>query len=157
MRTIERFFTHPDVYDKKNAGKYKTNAMGKEKHNKKSIRILIVEDEATVRKTFAVILKDQGYEVETAADGYEAIEKAGKKPFDIAFIDIILNGFNGVEAFEKIKKVNPDIIVIMMTAYSVEDMVRKALKKGAYTCIYKPFDIDKIVNLIKKICNKKLH
>ncbi|MCK4851999.1 MAG: response regulator [Candidatus Omnitrophica bacterium] len=130
--------------------KRQDRAMGGRKRTESSVRVLIVEDEANTRETFAAILKEHGYEVETAGDGHEAIKMARKKSFNIAFIDIVLNGLNGVETFEKIKKINPEIVTIMMTAYSVNDLINEALKKGAYTCIYKPLDIDKVISLIKE-------
>ena len=136
---------------------YKTQGYTEKRHIKKSTRILIIDDEATARETFAAILRDHGYKVETAKDGCKAIEKAKKKLYDIALIDIVLDEIDGVATFEALKKVNSHLVAIMMTAYSVEDMVKAALERGAYTCIYKPFDIDGILNLIEKICDTKLH
>ena len=156
MRIRDSFFTQAKFH-KQNLRSHKAKTMQKREHARKSARILIVEDEATTRETFAAILQDCGYKVDTAKEGFEAIEKVRKKPFDIAIIDIVLGELNGVETFEVIRQVNPHIVCIMMTAYSVADMVKEALKKGAYTCIYKPFDIDKTINLIKKICNEKFH
>ena len=129
--------------------RHEDRAMGGRKRAKSSVRILVVEDEANTRETFACILKEHDFEVETAEDGTEAIKKVRERSFNIAFIDIILNGLNGVETFEKIKEINPEIVAIMMTAYSVDDLVKQALEKGAHTCIYKPLDIDKVIDLIR--------
>lgn len=140
-----------------NPNKYNYKASSKRKHIQKPVRILIVEDEITSREALASILRDCNYEVDTAVDGDDAIEKAKKTSFDIAIIDVVLGELNGVETFKIIKKINPHVVTIMMTAYLVDDLVKDALGNGAHSCIYKPFDIEEVVNLIKKICNQKLH
>ena len=156
MKIIDNFFTQAKLY-KRDMNRNKIKDTLKKNHTEKSIRILIVEDETTTRETFAAILKDHGYKVDTAKDGYEAIERVEKKSFDIALIDIILGEFNGVETLKVLKEINPHIICIMMTAYTVEDIVEEALKEGARTCIYKPFEVDEMVGLIEIICDRKVH
>ena len=64
-------------------------------------------------------------------------------------------GINGVEAFNEFKKIDPGTVVIMMTAYSVDDLVKKAVDDGAYTCIYKPFDIEGVIELVGRIAKEK--
>jgi len=64
------------------------------------------------------------------------------------FIDIKMPGINGVQTFREIKKIDRKAVVIMMTAYSVEDLVKEALEEGAYATVYKPFDVDKIIAII---------
>jgi DNA-binding NtrC family response regulator len=98
----------------------------------------------------SLILKRKGYAVSTANDGLEAIEKVGESPFDIIFMDIKMPVMDGVEAYKRIKKIRPEAVVIMMTAYAVEDLVEEALKEGAYGIVYKPLDIEKVVALIKE-------
>ncbi len=107
--------------------------------------ILVVDDLKSIRQTLGGILGDEGYKVVLAEDGYQAIEAAKKTPFDLVFMDIKMPGINGVQTFREIKKIDPEAVVIMMTAYSVEDLVREALGEGAYGVVYKPFDIDEIV------------
>ena len=126
----------------------------KEKHAGKPVRILIVEDEITSRETLSSILRDRGYEVVAVGSGLEAVEKTKKAPFDIALIDIILGEFNGVETFKKLKKINPSVVAIMMTAYTIGNLVGEALENGAHSCIYKPFDIGRIIGLIDGICKR---
>ncbi len=111
--------------------------------------VLVVDDIKSIRLTLSGILGDEGYNVVLAEDGYQAIEMAKQTPFDFVFMDIKMPGINGVQTFREIKKVNPQAVVIMMTAYSVEDLVRQALGEGAYGVVYKPFDIDKIVGMIE--------
>jgi two-component system response regulator HydG len=111
--------------------------------------ILVVDDIKSIRQTLSGLLGDEGYNVVLAEDGYQAIEIARQTPFDFIFMDIKMPGINGVQTFREIKKTNPEAVVIMMTAYSVEDLVREALGEGAYAVVYKPFDVDKIVGMIE--------
>lgn len=116
---------------------------------KRAVRILIVDDEPDMLKALNDVLKKKGYDVEIALDGEEAIDKTREKPFDIAFIDIRLPGINGVGTFQAIKKINPKMLALMITAYDLPDMVKKAMEEGAYTCLQKPFDIDKVIGIIE--------
>jgi len=103
----------------------------------------------------SLVLKRKGYEVSTANDGFEAIDTVKEKFFDIIFMDIKMPVLNGVETYKKIKKINEKVVIIMMTAYAVEDLIQDALKEGAYGVIYKPLDFEKILSLIEESKNSK--
>ena len=118
--------------------------------------VLVVDDLKSIRLTLGGILEDEGYNVILAEDGYKAIEASKQTPFDLVFMDIKMPGINGVQTFREIKKINPDAAVIMMTAYSVEDLIKEALEEGAYAVVYKPFDIEKIVSIIESALQKTL-
>lgn len=119
--------------------------------------ILVVDDLRSIRLTLGGILEDKGHNVVTVEDGYQAIEAVRKIHFDAIFMDIKMPGINGVQTFREVKKIDPRTAVIMMTAYSVEDLVKEALEEGAYTIVYKPFDIDKIISLIDELlCEQTL-
>ena len=118
--------------------------------------ILVVDDLKSIRMTLGRVLEDEGYNVVLAEDGYQAIEVAKQTSFDIIFMDIKMPGINGVQTFREVKKINPQAAVIMMTAYSVEDLVREALEEGAYAVVYKPFDIENIVSIIESALRKTL-
>jgi len=118
--------------------------------------VLVVDDLRSIRLTLGGILEDEGYNVVLAENGYQAIEVAKQTPFDLIFMDIKMPGINGVQTFREIKKVNPQAVVIMMTAYSVEDLIKEALEEGAYAVVYKPFDIEKIVSIIESALSKTL-
>ena len=119
--------------------------------------ILVVDDLRSIRLTLGGILEDEGHNVVTVEDGYQAIEEVKKTHFDVIFMDIKMPGINGVQTFREIKKIDPGATVIMMTAYSVEDLVKEALEEGAYAVVYKPFDIDKIIKHIEELlCEKTL-
>jgi len=117
---------------------------------KKKTSILIVDDDTGMTETLSDILDDKGYDVASCGDGYQAIEMIKKKKFNFALIDIKMPGINGVETFKEVHRINPETKVIMMTAYSVEELVKEALDGGAFNVIHKPLDIQKIVNIIEK-------
>lgn len=118
--------------------------------------ILVVDDLRSIRLTLGGILEDKGYNVVTAENGYQAIEEVRKTHFDIIFMDIKMPGINGVQTFREVKKIDSKAVVIMMTAYSVEELVKEALEEGAYAVVYKPFDIDRIIAIIEEVLNDVL-
>ena len=117
--------------------------------------ILLVDDQVGMVETLSDILKERGYNITIANDGREAIERAKETQFSLALIDIKLPGINGVETFKEIKKINPEIAVIMMTAYSVDDLIRESIAEGAYATIYKPFDPERILKIIEDVIEKR--
>lgn len=114
-------------------------------------KILVVDDMRSMRVTLSGIMEDQGYDVTEVEDGYQAIEAARKTAFELIFIDIKMPGINGVQTFREIKRINPGSVVVMMTGFAVEDLVREALQEGAFSVIYKPFEIEKIVELVESV------
>ena len=112
-------------------------------------RVLIVDDDIPFNDSLADILKEKGYEVGAVKSGKEALKKVGEAAFDVVLLDIKMPVMDGVEAFKGIKKINPRIPVIMMTAFSVEDLIKDALKEGAYGVLHKPLDIDKVMAMIE--------
>ncbi len=121
--------------------------------NKKGICILIVDDDPSISKTLKKILEKKGFNIHIASSGEEAIAKYKKESFDIVFIDMKLPTINGLETYLELKNIKKDIIAIIMTAYreEVSDLVNSALKNSAYTCLYKPLDMEKILNILDRI------
>ena len=117
--------------------------------------ILIVDDNISLAKTLSFILKRKDYAVTTAKDGLEAIVMVKEKQFDIIFMDIKMPVMNGVETYKEIKKIDSQVVVIMMTAYSVGDLIQEALKEGAYGILYKPLDIEKTLSIIDELCEEE--
>jgi len=113
--------------------------------------ILIVDDRIEDRDTLRDILVDKGYRAVLAKDGYEAVGFAQKGDFDVILLDIRMPGMNGVKTLERIKEFRPETGVIMMTAYSMEEFVEESLRKGAYTCLFKPIDVEKMIEAIQKV------
>jgi len=120
------------------------------------ISVLIVDDDTNFNKTLSSILKKMGYATTTAEDGMRAIELVKERPFDVILMDIKMPVMNGVEAYKIIKQIRPAAVVIFMTAFSVEDLVKEAIREGAYAVIKKPFDIDAVVNMIEMSRNGAL-
>jgi len=120
------------------------------------INVLVVDDLKSSRLTLGGILEDEGHNVVLAENGYQAIEVAKQVPFDLVFMDIKMPGINGVQTFREVKKTNPHAAVIMMTAYSVEDLVREALEEGAYAVVYKPFDMEHVASIIESALHRTL-
>lgn len=116
----------------------------------KHARILIVDDDEGIRKVLATILKDEGYIVDTAENGKEAIEKTEINFYNLALIDIRLPDMEGTALLTKIKDTTPKMRKIIITGYpSVENAV-EALNKGAHNYLVKPLDIEKVITMVKK-------
>ena len=109
-----------------------------------------MDDDINLCKTMSLVLRRKGYAVTTANDGPQAIERVKKWPFDIIFIDIKMPSMDGVATYRGVKEVRPGAVVVMMTAYAVEDLVQKALQEGACGIIYKPLDIEEVMALIER-------
>jgi len=112
--------------------------------------ILIVDDDSSLSRSMSLVLGRRGYTVSTAEDGPEAIEMVKERPFDIVFMDIKMPVMDGVETHRRIKEIRPDAVVIMMTAYTLDELVQQALQDGAYGIIYKPLDMEKVVAIIEE-------
>jgi len=113
--------------------------------------ILIVDDRIEDRETLRDVLGGKGYRTVLAKDGYEAVRFAEKGNFDVILLDIKMPGINGIETMERIKGFRPGAGIIMMTAYSMEEFVEDSLRKGAYTCLFKPIDVEKMLESIQKV------
>ena len=103
------------------------------------MRILVVDDDPLTRKFFEVSLPAPEFQVVTAANGLEAITAAKQTPFYMAFCDMIMPIMDGLDTLKSLLRVQPNLPVIMMTAYAVEDDLILALHLGAVDYIYKPF------------------
>lgn len=112
-------------------------------------RVLIVDDDVSFASGLLDILNEMGYDAITVNSGEETLEKVKEVFFDVILMDIKMPVMNGVETYKRIKKISPQTAVIMMTAYSVEDLIKDALKEGAYGVVYKPLDIEKVVKMIE--------
>lgn len=112
--------------------------------------ILIVDDNISLCKIMSLVLERKGYAVTSAKDGPEAIGMVKESPFDMIFLDINMPLMDGVETYRRIKKIRPEAVVMMMTAYAMEDLVQQVLLEGAYGIIYKPLDMEKVVAIIEE-------
>jgi two-component system, NtrC family, response regulator HydG len=118
---------------------------------KRQANILVVDDNKDLLNTFALILKRKGYIVDTAEDGLQALDKFGKRPFDVVLMDVIMPGLTGIDTLHKMREVNPRTKVILMTAYCEDEQMQKALSEGAYGALYKPVNIAKLMELLSDV------
>lgn len=123
--------------------------------NKKP-RILVVDDEEIARNNIEHILKKENYDVITASNGVEAIEKLNISSFDVVLTDLKMEKIDGLVLLEKVKNKYPDIQVIMITAYAAVDSAIQAIKRGAFHYIAKPFRLDEVRSIVRQALNKKL-
>jgi len=118
---------------------------------KRTGRVLIVDDEPNMRRTLSDILKDEGYDVTTAATGDEAVTACSQANYDIVLMDVRMPGINGVEAFRQIRRHQEGVRVILMSAYGTEDLRRLALDEGAIAFLTKPLNLEQVVGLIREV------
>lgn len=111
-------------------------------------RILIVDDEIHVVRLLKKFLISRAYDVHTATNGLEAVQKVMEIKPHLVLLDIIMPGIGGLETLKGIKKINPKIAVIMVTAVIDEELAKRAMQLGADGYIYKPFDIYDVENRI---------
>lgn len=119
------------------------------------INVLIADDEESLRATIAAWLGDEGFEVDQAADGLEAIKKVQGRDFDIALLDIKMPGANGLEVLRFIKKNSNPTEVVMMTGMSDVGMAVEAMKLGAKEYLTKPVDLDQLVPQLRSLIKKR--
>jgi DNA-binding NtrC family response regulator len=117
--------------------------------------ILVVDDNEDLLETFAMILKRRGFCVETADNGVSAVEKSKAQSFDVTLMDIVMPEMNGVDAFRKIKEMHPEASVILMTAYSDENLIQIARDEGVHRIIQKPIRIDQLIELINEAASSQ--
>lgn len=105
-----------------------------------STRILLVDDEKSIREMLSQVLTEEGHEVTAVGSGEEALELFLKEPFPLVITDIRMEGMDGIDLLTKIKETNPDTQVVMITSYASMESVIMALRAGAYDYLIKPFE-----------------
>src|SRR5215467_10903967 len=112
--------------------------------------ILIVDDEELTLRTIGRALQAEGYEVLTATSGEDALRLVADEKPDLALLDVVLPGINGIDVLRQIRKVSPAMVVVMMSAYHLVDRAVEAMKLGAYDYLIKPFHIADMVSTIQR-------
>jgi two-component system response regulator PilR (NtrC family) len=118
-------------------------------------KILVADDEQSMREFLDIMLKKEGYKVSLASNGEEVVKLIDNDLFDLVLLDIRMPKLDGITALKKIKAITPDTVVIMITAYASADTAIKAMKEGAYDYITKPFKVEEIKLIIKNALEKK--
>jgi DNA-binding NtrC family response regulator len=116
----------------------------------RNAKILVVDDDENIRKTIKTILEDEGYVVDLAATGTEAIEKTQEATYNLALLDIRLPDMEGVELLKRMKEAVPRTRKIMVTGYPSMQNAIAALNKNADAYLVKPVNVEKLLNTVKE-------
>src|SRR6201987_2597624 len=112
-------------------------------------KLLIVDNELSVRDSLGKWFREEGYETGTAESASDALTRMAENKWDLALLDIKMRGTDGIELQRRLRELDPDLIVIMMTGYASVEPAVTALKNGAYDYVSKPLDPDEIAHLVK--------
>ncbi len=120
--------------------------------------IHIIDDEPIIHEVLGELLASEGYEWESSARGEEAMEKLASRAYDLTLLDLLMPGMDGLEVLQRIKKSNPQAVVIIITAYASVESALEAMKSGAFDYIQKPFKHDELLLTIERaLLHKRLH
>jgi DNA-binding NtrC family response regulator len=118
-------------------------------------RILVIDDEEVVREIFQRVLKSSGYETEVCASGEEGLKASREREFDAVVLDVMMNGIGGLATLQELRKMDPDIPVIMVTAYASLENAIECMKQGAFDYITKPFKNEAVVLALQKALKQR--
>ena len=118
-------------------------------------RVLIVDDEKSMREFLSIVLRKEGHDVTVAAHGPEALSLIDKEIYDLIISDIKMPGLSGLDLLKAVKAVSPSTIVLMMTAFASTETAVEAMREGAYDYLTKPFKIDEVKLLVKNALERK--
>ena len=118
-------------------------------------KILIVDDEKDTCEILAEILEDEGYDASYVLSGRSALRKIKENKPDLVLLDIKMAEMDGIDTLERMRKLEKEIAVVMITAYDSLDTARKAMQLGALEYITKPFDIKLISSIVKDALSRK--
>ena len=119
------------------------------------IKILVVDDEAGMRKSLGIMLRREGYGTTEAAGGKEAMDQLGREVFDLVVVDLNMDDLSGLDVLRHVKQMSPDIEVILMTAYGTIESAVEAMKLGAFDFIAKPFQPEEILLRVRNAADKR--
>ena len=123
--------------------------------NKKKSSILIIDDDESTRRSLTLIFNKKGYEIETVGTGHEALEKVKEKNFNLVLVDIKLPDMEGIDLIIPLKEINPDMAVIMVTAFASMETVMQALNLGASAYITKPLNMEEVFVTVRENLEKQ--
>ncbi|HEY4486032.1 MAG TPA: sigma-54 dependent transcriptional regulator, partial [Nitrospiria bacterium] len=118
-------------------------------------KILLVDDERSMRDFLSIMLRKEGYAVTLAEDGESAVRMIRKEAFDLVMTDVKMPKVGGIQVLKAVKESSPDTVVLMMTAFATTDTAIEAMKEGAYDYLTKPFQIEEVRLIIQNALEKK--
>lgn len=118
-------------------------------------KILVVDDEQSLREVLSIMLKRAGYAVTSTTDGEEAVELLQKEIFDLVITDLRMPKVDGLEVLKAVKSTSPETVVLIITAFASADSAVEAMKQGAYDYLTKPFQVDEVQLIIRNALEKR--
>lgn len=118
-------------------------------------KILVVDDEPSLREVLSIMLKRSGYSVTSVNDGGQAIELVQKEIFDLVITDLRMPKIDGMEVLKAVKSASPETVVLIITAFATADSAVEAMKHGAYDYLTKPFQVDEVQLIIRNALEKR--
>ncbi len=118
-------------------------------------KILVVDDEPSLREVLSIMLKRAGYSVTSVTDGEEAVEIVQKEIFDLVITDLRMPKIDGMEVLKAVKSASPETVVLIITAFATADSAVEAMKHGAYDYLTKPFQVDEVQLIIRNALEKR--
>jgi DNA-binding NtrC family response regulator len=119
-------------------------------------KILIVDDEERFRTNMRKLLTIRGLPVEAAGSGPEALDRMRGEPFDVVILDVRMPEMGGAHVLAEVKKIDPEVEVIIMTGYASVDTAKEIMKLGAYDYMLKPYSTDELVERIEAAHDRKI-
>jgi DNA-binding NtrC family response regulator len=119
-------------------------------------RVLVVDDEDGLRTTLAANLELDGFEVVEADSGAAALARASEQEFDVVISDVRMPGMSGVDLFRRLRELRPGVPVLLMTAFTVEHVIRQALREGVHMVVPKPFDPERVGRQLRRAVDRPL-
>ncbi|MCX8159932.1 MAG: sigma-54 dependent transcriptional regulator [Candidatus Saccharicenans sp.] len=115
-----------------------------------NVLIHLIDDEPIIHDVLGQLLESEGFQVEISASGEEALKKFEEQKFDLILLDLLMPGLDGLEVLKQIRKIDPEALVIIITAYASVESALTAIKMGAYDYIQKPFKNDELLMTIRR-------
>jgi DNA-binding response OmpR family regulator len=116
-----------------------------------TLNILVVDDDRDFAEALTDVLEAENHRVDRCHSGEDAVDAFGRKNYDLSFMDVKLPRKNGVECFLEIRSRKPDARVVMMTGYSMEDLLQQAVENGAWAVMHKPLDMTQVLGIVDAI------
>ncbi len=121
----------------------------------KKVAVHVIDDEPIIHEVLNQLLTTEGYEVELSSSGEEALEKLSSQAYDVTLLDLLMPGLDGIEVLKQIKRIDPQAVIIIITAYASVESAIAAMKMGAHDYIQKPFKHDELILIIERALEHK--